>query len=94
MLLFAAAQVRRLDPAIEAAVLALTDRLRPYARTETVLAGLLLDPARARDHATVHLILTAFGHRDCDLDDLLRRSVADGAASPPERLPHRELEQR
>ena len=93
MLAWAAAAVRHLDPGLDQAVADLTQVLRPHARSETVRAGLLLDPGRARDHAHVHILLSQLGHRDPEIDDLLRRSVADGASWRPERLPHRELEQ-
>ena len=93
MLLFAAAQVRDADPAVASAVERLTTVLLPHRRTETVVAALLLDPVRARDHTCVHAVLSRLGHPDPTLDALLRASVQDGAASAPERLPYRELEQ-
>jgi hypothetical protein len=93
MLLFAAARVRHADPAVAGAVDRLTTVLLPHRRTETVVAALLLDPVRARDHTCVHAVLSHLGHPDPTLDDLLRASVHDGAPSAPERLPYRELEQ-
>jgi len=93
MLLFAAAQVRDADPAVAGAVDRLTTVLLPHRRTETVVAALLLDPVRARDHTCVHAVLSHLGHPDPTLDALMRASVHDGAPSAPERLPYRELEQ-
>lgn len=94
MLLFCAASVQDTDERIRDGVGTVARLLVPHARSHSVLAAICLDPGQARDHAVAHVILSHLGYRDHDVDRLLSQSLAAGQDLGPERLPHRELEQR
>jgi hypothetical protein len=67
--------------------------LAPLARHDDVVAAIRLDPARARDHAIGHIILSHLGYPDPGFDALLERTPAMSTNLGSERLPHRVLEQ-
>jgi hypothetical protein len=92
MLLYAAAPVKHVDGRVGEATDALAARIAPHARSEGVLAAICLDPGLAVDHAVAHILLSALGHVDSAVDDLLAASLAMGPAFGPERLAHRRLE--
>jgi hypothetical protein len=94
MLLFCAAPVQHLDARIRDGVDLVARLLIPHARNDSVLAAICMDPALARDHSVAHVILSHLGYPDPDADRLLRQSLSAGPDLGPERLPHRELEQR
>jgi hypothetical protein len=91
MLILCAASVE--DPEIDKRVRAVAELINDRARSDSVLAGICLEPGLARDHALAHLILNRLGYPDSTTDRLLVASLRMGCGSGPERLPHRELEQ-
>lgn len=94
MLLLCAAHVQGMDGRIRAGADLVARLLIPHARSDSVLAAICIDPALARDHSVAHVILSHLGYPDPDADRLLAQSLAVGSDFGPERLPHRELEQR
>src|ERR1022692_3747276 len=94
MLLFCAAPVQDADQRIRDGIDMVARLLIPHARSDSVLAAICLDPGLARDHAVAHVILSHLGYPDHDVDRALKQSLAMGPDFGPERLPHRELEQR
>jgi hypothetical protein len=94
MLLYASAGVRDAGEGIRERVDRLAGALMPHARADWVIAALCLDPANARDHGTAQLILRHLGHAHEPVDRLLSQAMAFGADFGPERLPHRDMEQR
>jgi len=94
MLLFCAAPIQGVDERIRDGVELVARLLIPHARSDSALAAICIDPALARDHSVAHVILSHLGYPDPGADRLLRQSLAAGSGFGPERLPHRELEQR
>jgi len=92
MLLLAAAPLRILDERIRVYVEEIARRLVPLSRGHEALAGICLDPGRAREHAVAHLLLSRLGIVDLRVDALLASIEATDGAYGPERMPHRRLE--
>src|SRR4029079_2914790 len=67
--------------------------LPPLARRDDVKAVIGIDPARARDTAIGHIILSHLGYPDPGFDALLEQTPAMSPNLGSERLPHRLLEQ-
>jgi hypothetical protein len=93
MLILCAASVQDVDPEIDERVRAVAELIIGRARSDSVVAGICLEPGLARDHALAHLVLTRLGYRDRTTDRVLIESLRTGRGLGPERLPHRELEQ-
>ena len=93
MLILCAASVQHVDPEIDKQIRAVAELIIGRARSDSVLAGICLEPGLACDHALAHLVLTRLGYPDVATDRLLIESLRTGRGLGPERLPHRELEQ-
>ena len=93
MLLLCAATVQDRDDGIRQRVAVVAGLIQPLARSDTVLAGICLEPGLARDHALAHTILDLLGWPDTDTEALLSKSLTMSSDLGPERLPHRMLEQ-
>ncbi len=92
MLLYATTPVQDDHPRIRENARRLTELLLSPARSEDTLAAMCLDPARARDYATAHIILDHLGHPDCTVERLLEQSIAVGHRLGTERSAFEELE--
>jgi hypothetical protein len=93
MLILCAASVQDVDPEIDERIRAMAELIMGRARSDSVVAGICLEPGLACDHALAHLVLTRLGYPDSTTDRLLIESLRTGRGLGPERLPHRELEQ-
>ena len=96
MLVHAAAPLRGTMPCLRDAVDGLADRVAAGTRTRDTALRILLEPAHALDHASAHLLLGSAGYPDPAFDQHVLSATAPGRRRTPgpERLPHRELEQR
>jgi hypothetical protein len=91
IVLYAASAVG--SDAVKTRIDAVARLLVPHARSPRILLGLCLEPSLALDYAEAHICLGALGHRDADVDALVRQSATAQAAGGRERVPHRVLEQ-
>ena len=82
-----------LAPAVPARARELARALANLARHPRVALAILAQPARAREYAAPHLVLSAFGLSDDAFDRVLGVALDAPMRMARERLPHRELEQ-
>ena len=94
MLLRCVAPTSALDERIHFGVDQVAQLLLPHARGANLLAALCLEPGLALDHALTHIQLRDLGYPDEQADRLLAECLRAAAVVGPERLPHRDLEQR
>ena len=92
MLLVSAASVQDVDERLEERVRHLAALLVPFARSESMLAGMCADPSRAAHCAVAHAVLSRLGYTDALVDQLLLESTALGNQFGAE-LPQDRLEQ-
>lgn len=92
LLLYTASGVAHLTE-VQKRIERLTELLVPYARSETILLGICIEPALAWDYALAHVLLKKLGYQDSTFDAALDQITRSRIHALRERTPYRMLEQ-
>jgi hypothetical protein len=79
-------------PGLQGRVDALAASLQAHARSDRILASVLLRPATAYEFSAAHICLSRLGYPCQEFDDALAASLRASVARSRERLPYQELE--